>query len=380
MKPVIKYLLTVVAIAALGLVVYVKVFVPKHTFSVVHPISGQLNVTVQGIGNVNALNIYSITAQTGGKILQILTDEGRWVKKGDLLIVMDGVDLPRQLETASADFKKAEYEVKALQGDLGNQEAQRTLLQITFSRYKKLYKQGFVAKAEYDKALADLQGIRAAIKATESRIKSSRSGVAAASKQVDALQEKIDRLRVYSPTDGYVFIKEAEVAQYVQPSSTILKIVDPASLWVEVKLDERISAQVKPSQEASIVLRSQPDRRYEGVVKRIDAMTDPVTLERTINVAFTTLPKPFFINEQARVIINVRKYDHVVKIPLTTVVQRNGKTGVWVVRNGRAHFLTIKTVAVNDSEMAIANGDSNTSILIPDNHKKSLNEGMRIYQ
>ena len=380
MKPVIKYLLTVVAIAALGLVVYVKVFVPKHTFSVVHPISGQLNVTVQGIGNVNALNIYSITAQTGGKILQILTDEGRWVKKGDLLIVMDGVDLPDQLEKVQADLHKAEYEVKALQDDLKNQEAQKTLLQITFSRYKKLYKQRFVAQAEYDKALADLQGIRAAIKATGSRIKSSQSAVMAASKNVDALQEKIDRLRVYSPTDGYVITKEAEIGQYVQPSSTILKIVDPASLWVEVKLDERISAQVKPSQEASIVLRSQPDRTYKGVVKRIDAMTDPVTLERTINVAFTTLPKPFFINEQARVIINVRKYDHVVKIPLTTVVQRNGKTGVWVVRNGRAHFLTIKTVAVNDSEMAIANEDSNTSILIPDNHKKSLNEGMRIYQ
>jgi len=380
MKGSIKYLLTVVIIAALGLVVYVKVFVPKHTFSVVHPTSGQLNVTVQGIGNVNALNIYSITAQTGGKILQILTDEGRWVKKGDLLIVMDGVDLPRQLETAQADCKKAEYEVKALQGDLRNQETQRTLLQITFNRYKKLYKQRLVAQAEYDKALADLQGIEAAIKATKARIQSSRSGVTAASKQVDALQEKIDRLRIYSPTDGYVFTKEAEVAQYVQPSSTILKIVDPASLWVEVKLDERISAQVTLSQEARIILRSQPDRRYKGVVKRIDAMTDPVTLERTINVAFETLPKPFFINEQARVIIDVRRYDNVVKIPLTTVVQRNGKTGVWVVRNGRAHFLAVKTVAVNDSEMAIANGDSDTSILIPDNHKKSLREGMRIYQ
>ncbi len=380
MKPVIKYLLTVIVIAALGLLVYVKVFVPKHTFSIVHPVTGQLNVTVQGIGNVNALSIYTITAQTGGKILQILTDEGRWVKKGDLLVVMDGVDLPEQLERVQADLHKAEYEVKALQGDLRNQEAQRTLLQITFSRYKKLYKQGFVAQAEYDKAIADLQGIRAAIKATGSRIKSSQSAVMAASKNVDALQEKIDRLRVYSPTDGYVITKEAEIGQYVQPSSTILKIVDPASLWVEVKLDERISAQVKLSQEARIILRSQPDRTYKGVVKRIDAMTDPVTLERTVNVAFKTLPEPFFINEQARVVIEVNRYDHVTKIPLTTVVQKNGKTGVWVVKNERAHFLPVDTIAVNETKMAIAHGDLEISIVVPDRHKKSLNEGMRIFQ
>ena len=380
MKASIKYFILLIVITALVLVVYFKVFVPKHTFSIIHPTSGQLNVGVQGIGNVNALNVYSITAQTGGGILQILTDEGKWVKKGDLLIVMDGVDLPQQLESAKADFKKAEYEVKALRGDLNNQEAQKTLLQINFNRYKKLNKQGFVAQAEYDKALADWQGIQAAIAATGSRIESSQSAAMAASKRVSALQEKIDRLRVYSPTDGYVITKEAEVAQYVLPSSPILKIVDPASLWVEVKIDERISAQVKPSQEASIILRSQPDRRYQGVVKRIDAMTDPVTLERTINVAFETLPKPFFINEQARVIIAVRKYDHVVKIPLAAVVQRNGKTGMWVVRNRHAHFSVIKTIAVNDSEMAIAKGDLNTSIIIPNRHKKTLRDGMRIYQ
>ncbi len=379
MKAVVKYILAVALVAALGLVVYFKVFVPKHTFAIIHPYSGQLKVTVQGIGNVNALNVYAITAQTGGKILQILTDEGRWVKKGDLLIVMDSVDLSQQIGAARADHTKAQYEVKALQGELRNQEAQKTLLQITFKRYKKLIEQGFVTQAEYDKALADWQGIQAAITATESRIESSKAAVVSASKRVDALQEKIDRLRVYSPTDGYVITREAEVSQYVLPSSPILKIVDPASLWVEVKIDERIGAQVKTSQEASIILRSQPDRPYRGVVKRIDAMTDPVTLERTVNVVFENLPKPFFINEQARVMIAVRKYDDVVKIPLAAVVQRNGKTGVWVVENRRAHFSVLKTIAANDSEMAIAKGDPNTSIIIPDRHKKVLSEGMRIY-
>ncbi len=380
MKVSIKYLILFIVIATLALVVYFKVFVPKHTFSIIHPTSGQLNVDIQGIGNVNALNIYSITAQTGGEILQILTDEGRLVKKGDLLIVMDGVDLPQQLETANADCQKAGYEVKALQADLKNQEAQRTLLQITFSRYKKLYKQGFVALAEYDKSLAELRGIQAAITATTSRIEASQSAVVAALKHVDALQKKIDRLHVYSPADGYVISKDAEIAQYVQPSSTILKIVDPASLWVEVKIDERISAQVKTSQKASIILRSQPGKQYKGVVKRIDAMTDPITLERTINVAFEFLPKPFFINEQAQVSINVRQYDNVVKVPLTAVVQRSGETGMWVVRNGRAHFSVIKPIAVNDFEMAIAKGDLNTSIIIPNRNKKTLSDGMRIYQ
>lgn len=380
MKTAIKYFLVLVVIATIAMVVYSKVYIPKHTFNIIQPTEGQLQVGVKGIGNVDALNIYSITAQTGGKILKILTDEGKWVKKGELLVVMDGVDLSQQLEIAKANLIKAKYEVKALQGELKNQKAQKALLQITYTRYKKLNEQKFVAQAEYDKVLADLQGIQAAITATASRINASQSAVVVASKNIDVLQEKIDRIKVYAPVDGYVLAKEAEITQYVQPSTPILKIVDPKTLWVETKIDERISAQIKLSQKATIVLRSQPGKPYKGVVRRIGAMTDAVTLERKINVAFETIPTPFFINEQAQVIIDVKQHENVTKVPLTVVVQKEGRIGMWVVREKHAHFTVIDKIAQNETEMAIAKVDKNIFIIVPDRHKKSLSEGMRIYQ
>ena len=380
MKSSIKYILLLVILFLIGGVVYFKVFVPKHTFRVVHPTKGSLQEVVRGIGNVNGLNIYTITAQTGGKILQILTDEGEKVHKGDLLVVMDGVDLPQQLIVARANLKKAKYEKKALQGELANQEAQRKLLQLTFDRYKKLNRQGFVARAEYDKALSDLQAIEATISATVARIDSAVAAVQAARGNVAQLQQKIDRLRVYAPTDGLVIARDAEAAQYVQPSTPVLKIVDPQTLWVETKVDERLCALVRKGLQATVVLRSQPETMYHGVVKRIDAMSDDVTLERTINIAFTHIPEPFFINEQARVTIVVRQLDQVLKIPRTVLVQRGGKDGVWVDRNGRAHFLPITTIGENNSEVALADDQKGLAVIVPDSHKKSLREGMRIFQ
>ncbi len=326
------------------------------------------------------MSIYPITAQTGGEILKILTDEGKWVKKGELLVVMDGVDLPRQLEIANANFSKAGYEVQALRSELKNQKAQRALLQATYNRYEKLNKQGFITQAEYDKALTDLQGIQAMIAATTSRINSAQSAVVVASKNIEVIQEKIARLKVYAPVAGYVIAKEAEVAQYVQPSTPILQIVDPKTLWVEVRIDERISAQVKPLQKATIILRSQPGKHYQGVVKRIDAMTDAVTLERKFYVAFETIPTPFFINEQAQVIIDVKQYENVTKIPFAVVVQKEGRTGIWVVQGEHAHFTAIDKIAKNETEMAIEKVDKNSLIIVPDRRKKSLSEGMRVYQ
>ncbi len=379
MKTIVKYLIILVVVAIMAIVIRFKVYIPKHTFKTIRPVIGRLKVGVKGIGNVSALNIYSITAQTGGKILKILTDQGKWVKKCQLLVVMDGVDLPQQLEMARADFNRSKYDVKALQNELKSQIVQKELLQITYRRYKKLNEQGFAARSEYDKARADLQSIEAAINTTNAKINSARSAVAAALKNIEALQEKISRLKVYSPVNGYVIAKEAEVAENILPSTPVLKIVDPKTLWVETKIDERISARVKLQQKATIVLRSQPDRPYKGVVKRIQAISDTVTLERTIDVAFETLPEPFFINEQAQVLISVRQYDKVTKIPLAAIVQKQGTTGMWVKRNKYAHFVLIDEIARNETEIAVSGKDKNYLVIIPDSHKKSLKEGMRIY-
>ncbi len=380
MRTTLKYLTILTVTTLLAIALYFKFYIPKHTFAIIQPEIGDLQVSVKGIGHVNALNIYPITAQTGGKILKILTDEGERVKKGELLIIMDGVDLSEQLEMAKATLAKTEYDVRALQGEQQNQTAQKKLLQINYNRYKTLKDLGFATKSEYDKAQTDLQSIKAALTATSARIDSAKAGVIVASRNIKALKEKIKRLNVYSPVNGCVIYKGAEVAQNVLPSTPILKIVDPLTLWVETNIDERISSQIKPLQKAIINLRSQPARNLKGIIKRVDKISDAVTLERKINVAFATIPNPFYINEQALVIINVKNYENVLKIPLKVVVQNNGKSGMWVMKRGHAHFVTINKLAQNEHEMALKNGDKNSLIIVPNRHNKTLSEGMAVYQ
>ena len=53
---------------------------------------------------------------------------------------------------------------------------------------------------------------------------------------------------------------------------------------------------------------------------------------------------------------------------------------MWVVREKHAYFTAIDKIAKNETEMAIAKVDKNSLIIIPDRRKKSLSEGMRIYQ
>ena len=377
-KTILKYLIGLGIIALFGGLFYKKVYVPKTTYEQIHPTQGALEERVRAIGNLGALKIYNITAQTGGKILKLLTDSGEWVKKGDLLLTIDGVDLSTQLEIAKANLSKAKFEYEASKNELRNQKAQRELLYKTYQRYRRLKDQAFVSLSEYDKAKANYQSIEASLVATKNHIDSAKELIAIAQKNIEALQEKMARLNVYAPVDGYVIARNAEQAQTVLPSQVILQIVDPQSLWIIAKVDERISSQIALGQKATITLRSQPDKHYTGLVKRLDAMSDAVTLEREVDVSFDKIPTPFYINEQAEVKIVVKSYPNVVKIPAKVVVQERGVLGVWLHQGNHAQFKAIEKIAQSDQEVAVSNLTLEDQILLPDPHKKPLKDGMRV--
>jgi len=381
MKTWIKYIIITLFIALGGVIFYNKVYVVKSTFAVTKPSSGDLNVTIRGIGNVDAKNIYAITAQSGGKIEEILFDEGMWVKKGDLLLSIDPVDTPMLLDEAKLSLKKASHEAASAKDNLESLEAQKVLLQATYNRYEKLLEQKFVSLAEYDKAKSDLQNINAQINSSKSKIASAKSEESRLQKSIEAINAKLDRLKIYSPIDGYVIAKEAEKNQYVLPSAVIFKIVDPKTLWIKANIDERLANGVKLMQQATIKLRSKPDTKLTGTVQRVVAMSNAVTLEREIAIGFDVIPNQFYINEQAEVNIEVANYKNVLKIPLNLVVAKEGKKGVWVANDTTANFISVSILAQNDNEAAISSGlDANTQLLMPTINNKPLSEGMKIFK
>lgn len=377
----IKYIIIAILVIVGIVLFYKNVYIVKTTYKTLSPKVANLDIKVFGIGNVSAKDIYSITAQTGGKIISILTDEGQWVKKGDLLITIDPVDMPELVEEMLISVEKTKSELKALIKESESLNAQKELALITYKRYEKLVKQSFVSKSEFDKAKTDLNALTAQLEATLVRIESSKIEVQRTQKNADSLKTKLSRFQIYAPVDGYVISKSAEVAQNVASSTTILKIVDPKTLWIRAYIDEKISGDIKVGQKAEITLRSQSNKQFTGYVKRIVAQSDAVTQEREINVAFDELPIPFYINEQARVTINAKTISNAITIPLNTLKVEDGKEGVWTLIDNKAYFKELNIQAKGDNEAAIISGiKTEDIIIIPDSSKKALSEGMRIHQ
>jgi len=380
MKNIAKYVLIMGLMVIGGIIFYKKVYLPKITYERVLGSFGSMEKEVFGIGNVDAKSIYLISSQMGGKITSILTDEGKWVKKGDLLITIDPIDLPALIEESKIGVKKASLEVVASKQELKSLKAQKNLIKITYNRYKKLEKQAFITKAEVDKLTADLSVINAKINSLIAKTETASIEIKRAKERVKGLEIKYSRYKIYSPIDGYIISKEAEVAQSLIPSKTILKIVNPKDVWIKAYIDEKLSGEIKVGQKATIVLRSNAQKEYQGIVRRIAMQTDAVTLEKEVDVSFENLPIPFYMNEQSEVTIIIHKFLNVLKIPAKSVAFLDSKKGVWSEKNKQAHFIPIEVLASNKTEVAVTGLDEKTEILINSDKKRPFKEGMRIAQ
>ncbi len=369
-----KWAIAALVLVAAATLFYTKVYIPKATYESVTAKKGELSLTVYGIGTVSSKIIRPVASNTGGKVIQILKDQGEWVKKGETVAVLDPVDLPDQLAQAKALLEKAGHETVAAKKELEALLAQRKLAKLTYDRYDKLFQKGYAAQAEYDKARTDLEAIEAQIEASRARIESTISEQKRAQKSIDALMQKIARLRVVSPAEGYVIRKDAEVGQTIVPQQPLITVVDPQEVWVKAYVDERISGKIAKGQKAEILLRSKSGEKLQGYVARIEAESDPVTEERVVDVAFEKVPFPFYINEQAEVIIETGRLSNVLLIPLDLI--RRG--GVWVYKNGEAHFKKIEIVGKNDKFAGVKGIEEGEKILVPDPHKKPLFEGADI--
>jgi HlyD family secretion protein len=148
-------------------------------------------------------------------------------------------------------------------------------------------------------------------------------------------------LRLVAPAAAVVSTREAEAGSTVVAGQAVLRLVDPASLWVKLRVDQGRSAGLAPGLAARIVLRSRPGESFAGKVARVELLADSVTEERLALVAFDALPQGVSVGEMAEVTLALPPTDERLLLPNAAVVQHEGRTGAWRLVNGGLAFAPV---------------------------------------
>jgi RND family efflux transporter MFP subunit len=297
-----------------------------------------------GIGTVAARYTYKIGPTFAGRVNRLDVHVGDKVKTGQVLGEMDPVDLDERIRAQDASLKRAKAQAEEMQ-------ARQHYAQKQAQRYEQLLE----VRATSEEIIAikrqDLQVAEAGLNAANEEIIRVRA-------EREALIAQRSNLQLISPVDALVVARNADPGTTIVAGQAVIELIDPESLWVNVRFDQIHARGLAANLPAQIVLRSQAGEIGAGHVLRIEPLADAVTEEMLAKVIFDQLPEPLPpIGELAEVTVALPALPPGPVLPNAAIQRIGGKLGVWQFMDGDLHFtpVTLGTTDL-DGQMQVREG------------------------
>ncbi len=302
----------------------------------------QTNASLTASGYVVAQRKAAVASKGTGRLVYLGVVEGDRVKKDQVLGRLEDNDIRAQLEEAKANLKLAEADFKDAENN--------------YNRQKELIKSGATTQVDLDAAEAQYNRVLASIDVAKANLNSA--------------EVAIENTLIRAPFDGTVLTKDAEVGEIVAPlgaSATsrgaIVTMADMKSLQVEADVSESYIERIKTGQNCEIILDAYPQTTYEGFVDKIVPTADRSKATVLVKVGFKNYDDKVLPEMSAKVLFlskelskDQKNEPDVLVVPFTSVVQRNGKDVVYIVRDNKAVEVPIVKGRDLDSYIEIKSG------------------------
>lgn len=340
-------------LAAAAAFVYWR-FVRPVEVPAVAVVSGSLPMRVLGPGTLQARVPVNLSARVTGTVTAVHADVGDRVSAGQLLATLDARELQSRRQAVAGQRQTQQRNIDAAEAALQRARADAALADQRRRRDEELQSRGFLSPAGLDSSRAAWQSAQAGVAAAEASLSARRAEWQASAHELDAAATSVTYTRLVAPFDAVVVQRLAEPGTTVAPGSTILRLVDPSTLWVAARVDEAVLARVKAGQAATIRLRS--GESLAGRVARIARVADTATREVEVHVAFEQPPAAFVIDQEAQVAIDTGVAEGLLVPAGALTRDRDGRSGVLALRDGRARFVAANPGA-SDGERVVVSGE-----------------------
>ena len=310
--------------------------------TVAEVVKADLAPTLVGVGTVEARRSYQIGPTVAGRVLSVSVDVGDAVKAGQILAEMDPIDLDQRAAAAAAAQARAGSSIAAAQAQARDAQLRLQLAGANARRYVELGEKAFVTRSVVDGKLQEEQSAQAQLNAAEATLAGARQDQARLAAEHAGLLAQRAKIRLLAPVDGVITARDAEPGSTLVAGQSAVRMIDPASLWLRLRLDQSRSGGLQPGLPASIQLRSQPGSTLTGQVARVDLIADSVTEERIAQVSFERVPATLSLGEIGEITVQLPTIGQALLIPNAAIRHQGDKTGAWKLVDGGLQFTVLK--------------------------------------
>ncbi|WP_292971235.1 efflux RND transporter periplasmic adaptor subunit [Novosphingobium sp.] len=302
-----------------------------------------------GIGTVEARYMHRIGPTAPGRVASLSVDVGDRVKAGQLLALIDPIDLDQRIAAAWGSTARSAALEQAAASQVADAGARLTLARSEAARGEELFRGGWLTRAALDQRRQALAAAEAGLAAAQANRAAAVQDRGRTGAERAALLEQKANLRLIAPKAGLVVRRLAEPGTTVVAGQAVVEIVDPAELWINARFDQTHAGGITAGLPAHIVLRSRIGAPLRGSVLRVEPMADAVTEEVLAKVTFdagAALPP---IGELAEVTISLPARGRRLALPNASIHRNGGELGVWALRDGDLAFVAVR-LGVEDAE------------------------------
>ncbi len=228
-------------------------------------------------------DIYWVHPHISGLVKKVLINDNQYVKKGDILAVIDSAPYKIKLSKAEAEvalYKARLQEAKAVTNAIKSQinltKARLDRALWEFNRAKTLLKSKVISKDKYEIYLTNYRVLKFDLQAKYSSLKQSLSAFKSAEKALNGAIAALNGARlnlsytdIKAPAAGFVTKKGVEVGKFIAPQTPICALVPNENAWIVANYKESQLDKIKTGENVEITIDAYPDLTLKGKVESI---------------------------------------------------------------------------------------------------------------
>ena len=301
-----------------------------------------------GIGTVAARYTYKIGPTVAGRVQRVDVDVGDKVRAGQMLGEIEPVDLDQRILAQAAAVRRADSSLLAAQAQLRDASARWSFADKQAQRYEKLLQARSVSEEAVAMKRQELRVAEAVLASARAELEVARQERVRNEADSAGLIEQRSNLRLVTPVDGLVVARNADPGTTVVAGQSVVEIIDPAALWIDVRFDQLSAGGLRAGLPAQIQLRSRSGQQQRAHVLRVEPLADAVTEETLAKVVFDTLPEILPpLGELAEVTVALPALPAAPVVPNAAIRRVDGQLGVWLLDDGDLRFAPIKIGATD---------------------------------
>lgn len=302
---------------------------------------------VRGIGNAEATSTVSIRARVGGQLERVGFEEGKNIRKGDLLFVIDQ-------RTYQAALAEAE-------GGLARDRALLKKAEEDVRRYAGLVEKDYVTKEQFDQVNANLDALRATIRADEAA--------------VEAARLQLDFCTIRSPLSGRagkLFVHPGNLVK-ANDDPALVVLLQTRPIWVTFSVPERYLPEIRKRSaegplEVTATARGEDGSPHRGRLEFVDNAVDASTGTIQLKGVFDNDDGGLWPGQFLEVLLTLSEQKDAVVVPSPAV--QSGQTGtyVFVIDGGAAQPRPVTVSRTLGDDAVIEKGLDGGETVVTDGH------------